>query len=49
MRPLLGLSHAIDVLNHAVSRLAGWAVLLACVVSAGNAAIRYLISYSTNP
>lgn len=48
MGPLLGISHAIDVLNRWVSRLAVWAVLLSCVVSAGNAAIRYLLSYSSN-
>ncbi|MDB5414074.1 MAG: sugar transporter [Rubritepida sp.] len=48
MRPLLGVSRAIDWVNGAVSRLAVWAVLLACVVSAGNAAIRYLLSYSSN-
>ncbi|WP_421988340.1 TRAP transporter small permease subunit [Roseococcus sp.] len=48
MGPLLSASHAIDVLNRWVSRLAVWAVLLACVVSAGNAAVRYLVSYSSN-
>ncbi len=48
MRPLLGVSHVIDVVNRLVSRLAVWAVLLACVVSAGNAAVRYLLSYSSN-
>ncbi|MBS7812160.1 TRAP transporter small permease subunit [Roseococcus pinisoli] len=48
MGPLLSVSHAIDVVNRLVSRLAVWAVLVACVVSAGNAAIRYLLSYSSN-
>ena len=48
MGPLLGLSQAFDGVNRAVSRLAVWAVLLACVVSAGNAVVRYLLSYSSN-
>lgn len=48
MGPFLGVSHVIDVVNRVVSKLAIWAVLLACLVSAGNAAVRYLLSYSSN-
>lgn len=48
MRPLLGLSHVIDTVNGAVGKLAEWAVLFACLVSAGNATVRYLFSYSSN-
>ncbi|WP_424813718.1 TRAP transporter small permease subunit [Roseococcus sp. YIM B11640] len=48
MGGLLGVSHAIDVLNRMVSRLAVWAVLISCLVSAGNAGVRYLLSYSSN-
>ena len=41
MQALLGLSHAIDVFNRWVSRIAIWLVLLAALLSAGNAIFRY--------
>jgi TRAP-type mannitol/chloroaromatic compound transport system permease small subunit len=44
----LKLSHWIDVLNEKVGNIAAWLVLLACLVSAGNASIRYLFSNSSN-
>jgi TRAP-type mannitol/chloroaromatic compound transport system permease small subunit len=44
----LALSKAIDSLNARIAVLANWLVLLACLVSAGNAASRYLFSVSSN-
>ena len=35
-------------MNAAVGRVADWFVLLACAVSAGNAFVRYGVSYSSN-
>jgi len=48
MGPLLAYSRAVDALNAAVGKLADWAVLLSCGISAGNAFIRYGASYSSN-
>jgi TRAP-type mannitol/chloroaromatic compound transport system permease small subunit len=48
MGPLLAYSRAVDALNAAVGKLADWAVLLSCGISAGNALVRYGISYSSN-
>ncbi|MCX7201407.1 MAG: TRAP transporter small permease subunit [Burkholderiales bacterium] len=48
MKGLLSFAHAIDWLNERVGRIAVWAVLIACLVSAGNATLRYLISNSSN-
>lgn len=48
MGALLALSRAIDALNERVGRLADWCVLLAVVISAGNALVRYGFSYSSN-
>ena len=48
MRALLGVSHVIDTVNSAIGKIAEWAVLFACLVSAGNATVRYLFSYSSN-
>jgi TRAP-type mannitol/chloroaromatic compound transport system permease small subunit len=41
-------SQAIDWLNEKVGRIAVWAVLVSCLVSAVNATLRYLISSSSN-
>ena len=41
MGPLLAFSRGVDRLNAAVGKLADWAVLLACGISAGNAFVRY--------
>jgi TRAP-type mannitol/chloroaromatic compound transport system permease small subunit len=41
---LLKLSHAIDEINARFGVVANWLVLLACVLSAGNAAVRYGIN-----
>lgn len=48
MQALLGLSRGIDWLNGRFAVVANWLVLLACLISAGNATVRYLVSYSSN-
>ncbi len=48
MGPLLAFSRAVDALNTAFGRLADWLVLLACLVSAGNAFARYGFSSGSN-
>ncbi|MCP4620193.1 MAG: TRAP transporter small permease subunit [Bradyrhizobium sp.] len=48
MRPLLGLSNAIDQLNQKLGDVCNFLILAACVVSAGNAMIRYAFGYSSN-
>ena len=48
MRPLLAISNAIDQLNEKIGYICNLLVLLACLVSAINARIRYAFSYSSN-
>ena len=48
MRLLLGLSRGIDWINARIGRLATWCVLIAVLISAGNAASRYTLSLSSN-
>src|SRR3712207_4131143 len=48
MSALLAMSRLIDGLSHTAGRLAEWLVLGACLISAGNAGVRYLFSYSSN-
>lgn len=48
MRGLLTFSRAIDWLNAQFGVFANWLVLLSCLISAGNAASRYLFSGSSN-
>lgn len=48
MKSLLALSRTIDWLNGKIAVVATWLVLIACLVSAGNAASRYLLSESSN-
>jgi TRAP-type mannitol/chloroaromatic compound transport system permease small subunit len=48
MRPLLALSTAIDKLNEKIGYVCNLLVLIACLVSAGNAMIRYAFSNSSN-
>ena len=48
MQGFLRISHGIDWLNEKVGRIAVWAVLVSCLVSAVNASLRYLISSSSN-
>ncbi|MCW1991830.1 UNVERIFIED_ORG: TRAP-type mannitol/chloroaromatic compound transport system permease small subunit [Bradyrhizobium japonicum] len=48
MRPLLALSNAIDALNEKIGYVCNLLVLLACLVSAANAMIRYAFNDSSN-
>lgn len=48
MRPLLAIARAIDRMNAAFGTLAAAAVFVACMVSAGNATVRYVASSSSN-
>jgi len=48
MRPLLALSTAIDQLNERIGYVCNLFILLSCLVSAGNAMIRYAFDYSSN-
>jgi TRAP-type mannitol/chloroaromatic compound transport system permease small subunit len=48
MRSLLAFSALIDALNEKIGAVCNWLVLLACVVSAGNAMVRYAYDTSSN-
>jgi TRAP-type mannitol/chloroaromatic compound transport system permease small subunit len=48
VKVLLMFSRAIDRLNAEFGVIANWLVLLACLISAGNAGSRYLFSASSN-
>lgn len=48
MNALLRIAALIDALNECIGRIACWMVLLACVISAGNAMLRYGFSISSN-
>jgi len=48
MNALLSLARCIDTLNDRFGRLAAWAVLLSCFISAANAVVRYGLDYSSN-
>ena len=48
MKGLLRLTDAIDAISRFFGWIAAWLVLLSCLISAGNAASRYLFSLSSN-
>ena len=48
MKPLLRLSGFIDALNERVGHLSYWLILVAVLVSAGNASVRYVFDRSSN-
>ena len=48
MKILLGLAKLIDALNERVGRITIWLVLVATLISAGNALVRYVLSDSSN-
>ena len=48
MEMLLRLTRLIDGINDRFAEIAKWAVLASCVISAGNALVRYLANYSSN-
>lgn len=48
MRTVLALGTAIDAVSRSIGTIAEYMVLFCCLISAGNAASRYLFSYSSN-
>lgn len=48
MKILLAASRAIDALNEHIGRLTYWLILVAVLVSAGNAVVRYSVNMSSN-
>jgi len=48
MKSLLAVSRAIDALNEHVGRLAYWLILVAVLISSGNALVRYSLNMSSN-
>ena len=48
MKQLLAISDFIDAANERFGRIANWCVLLACLISAGNALVRYGFNSSSN-
>ncbi|WP_422034982.1 TRAP transporter small permease subunit [Reyranella sp.] len=48
MRLLLSFSTLVDAFNEKIGNVCNWLVLLACVVSAGNAMVRYAYDTSSN-
>ena len=48
MAPLLAFSRAVDRISGVFGRVADWMVLLACLISAGNAFLRYGFSAGSN-
>jgi TRAP-type mannitol/chloroaromatic compound transport system permease small subunit len=48
VKALLGLARAIDALNERVGRVVIWLVLVATLISAGNALARYTLGASSN-
>src|SRR5262245_34915876 len=48
MGPLLKISEVIDVINEKIGVVCNWLVLLSCIVSGGNAMVRYAYDTSSN-
>lgn len=48
MQSLIGFSNAIDAVTKKFGQLADYLVLICCLISAGNATVRYLFNYSSN-
>ena len=48
MRILLAISRGIDRLNETVGQTVKWLVLVAVLISAGNAVVRYTFNRSSN-
>lgn len=48
MKSLLSFSTAIDALNQKIGVICDWMVLFACIISGGNAMVRYAYDYSSN-
>lgn len=48
MQAFIAISRAIDRVSEVIGKFAGYLVLACCLVSAGNAVIRYAFNYSSN-
>lgn len=48
MKTLLALARLIDALNDLFAKVAKWAIFAACLISAGNAVIRYTLDIGSN-
>ena len=48
MKPLLGLSRLIDTITESIGKAVAWLILIAVLVSAGNAVIRKIFNMSSN-
>ncbi|MDK1373187.1 MULTISPECIES: TRAP transporter small permease subunit [unclassified Sinorhizobium] len=48
MKPLLGFSRLIDTITENIGKAVGWLILVAVLVSAGNAVIRKVFNMSSN-
>ncbi|WP_376098620.1 TRAP transporter small permease subunit [Roseomonas sp. CCTCC AB2023176] len=48
MKPLLAFSRVVDSINAVFGKAADWMTLFAVAISAGNAFVRYGVSYSSN-
>lgn len=48
MRHLLAIAHGIDWLTDRFGKIAAWAVILSCFISAANAVVRYGLDISSN-
>lgn len=48
IKPLLAFAGAVDWTTDRFGVLAKWAVMLSCLISAGNAAVRYVLDISSN-
>jgi TRAP-type mannitol/chloroaromatic compound transport system permease small subunit len=48
MQAFLIFSRGVDKVSEAIGKFAGYVVLACCLVSAGNAAVRYTFNYSSN-
>ncbi|WP_331374550.1 TRAP transporter small permease subunit [Sinorhizobium chiapasense] len=48
MKPLLGFSRLIDTITENIGKAVGWLILVAVLVSAGNAVIRKIFNMSSN-
>jgi TRAP-type mannitol/chloroaromatic compound transport system permease small subunit len=48
MQPLLRLSQFIDTVNEKIGVIADWMIVLSCLISAGNAMVRYAFDMSSN-
>ncbi len=48
MPAFLSVSRLIDSISQFIGKIADYMVLLCCLISAGNAIVRYLFNYSSN-